>query len=266
MPYAEVNDIRVYYEQAGEGEPLLLLHGALGAVDPAVTSGWFALLPVLTARYRAFSVETRGHGRTGNPTGRLSYEQLGADVAAFIERFELAPVHLAGFSDGATIGLALGMARPELLRSLVAVGANYRVDDHLREGMGFFDADVLERDAPDFAAELARRHDAHHHPGYWRELVGQVRQNVEREMVWTEEDLRRIPTPTLLVMGEADFALSLGQMLEMRRAIPNSEMLILNHAAMDGLDNHRVQSTRPEVVGPAMLEFLARHAGGSSSC
>jgi hypothetical protein len=39
MPYAEVNDIRMYYEEQGEGEPLLLLHGALGAVDPAVTSG-----------------------------------------------------------------------------------------------------------------------------------------------------------------------------------------------------------------------------------
>ena len=78
------------------------------------------------------------------------------------------------------------MTRPDLLRSLVAVGANYRVDDHLREGLAFFDADLLERDAPEFAAELVRRHDTHHHPGYWRELVRQVRENVEREMTWTE--------------------------------------------------------------------------------
>ena len=261
MPYAEVNDIRVYYEEAGAGEPLLLLHGALGAVDPAVTSGWFALLPALAGRYRTFSVETRGHGRTDNPAGELSYKQFGEDVAAFIERLELGPVHLAGFSDGATTGLVLGMTRPELLRSLVAVGANYRIDEHLREGLALFDAEMLERESPEFASELARRHDAHHHLGYWRELVGQVRENVEREMVWTEDDLRRIPTPTLLVMGEGDFALSLGQMLEMRRSIPNAEMLILNHAGRDGLDNHRVQSTRPEAVGPVMLEFLARQGG-----
>ena len=82
-------------------------------------------------------------------------------------------------------------------------------------------------------------------------------------MTWTEDDLRRIPTPTLLMMGEADFVLSLGQMLEMRRSIPNSEMLILNHAGMDGLANHRVQFTRADVVGPVMLEFLGRHAGTS---
>ena len=261
MPYAEVNDIRVYYEEDGDGEPLLLLHGALGAVDPAVTSGWFALRPTLAARYRTILLETRGHGRTDNPAGRLSYAQMAADVAAFIEQLDLAPVHLAGASQGGEVGLALGMTRPPLLRSLVCVGANYRVDDHLREGMAFFDAELLERDAPEFAAELARRHDGSHHPGYWRELLRQVRENVETEMAWTEDDLRRIPTPTLLVMGEADAVLSLGQMLEMRRSIPNSEMLILNHAGMDGMANHRVQTTRAGVVGPVMLEFLGRYAG-----
>jgi pimeloyl-ACP methyl ester carboxylesterase len=258
MPYAEVNDIRMYYEEQGEGEPLLLLHGALGAVDPAVTSGWSTLLPTLAARYRTYSLETRGHGRTDNPSGRLSYAQFAADVAAFIATKLLVPAHLAGFSDGATVGLALGMSRPPLLRSLVCVGANYCIDDHLQRGMEFFDAETLDRESPGFAAELARRHDPHHHPGYWRELVGQVRANVEAELDWTEEDLREILVPTLLIIGEADFSVSLEQMLSMRRSIPNSEMLILNHAGMDDLDNHRVQFTRADVVGPVVLEFLDR--------
>jgi pimeloyl-ACP methyl ester carboxylesterase len=261
MPYAAVNDIRLYYEEEGQGEPLLLLHGALGAVDPAVTSGWVSLRPSLAARYRTFSLEHRGHGRTNNPAARLSYAQMAADIAAFVEQLDLAPIHLAGFSDGATLGLVIGMTRPTLLRSLVCVGANYRVDDHLRQGMEFFDAAALERESPEFAAELARRHDAYHYPGYWRDLVEQVRTNVEAELAWTEDDLRRISVPTLLIMGEADFALSLEQMLEMRRSIPTSEMLILNHAGMDGLANHRVQFTRAEVVGPVILDFLDRHAG-----
>lgn len=261
MPYAEVNDIRMYYEAEGQGEPLLLLHGALGAVDPAVTSSWSTLLPSLAARYRTFSLEHRGHGRTDNPAGRLSYAQMTSDIAAFIEQLDLAPTHLAGFSDGATLGLALGMTRPGLLRSLACVGANYCMDDHLRQGMAFFDAETLERESPEFAAELARRHDAHHYPGYWRELVGQVRANVENELDWTEADLRSIPVPTLLIMGEADFSVSLEQMLSMRRSIPRSEMLILNHRGMDGLDNHRVQFTRADVVGPVILDFLDRHAG-----
>ena len=259
MPYASVNDLRMYYEEEGQGEPLMLLHGALGAVDPAVTSGWSALRPALAARYHTFSLEHRGHGRTSNPAGRLSYAQIAEDIAAFVEQLQLAPTHLAGFSDGATLGLVLGMTRPALLRSLVCVGANYRIDDHLRQGMELFDAEALARESPEFAAELARRHDTHHEPGYWRKLVRQVRENVEREMAWTEADLRRIPTPTLLIAGEADFAVSVEQMMEMRRSIPTSEMLLLNYAGMDGLDNHRVQFTRSDVVGPVILDFLARH-------
>jgi hypothetical protein len=54
-------------------------------------------------------------------------------------------------------------------------------------------------------------------------------------------------------------------MLEMRRAIPNSEARFLNHAGLDGLDNHRVQHTRADVVGPVFLDFLARHAGSPAA-
>ncbi len=264
MPYAEVNDIRMYYEEEGQGEPLLLLHGGLGAVDPAVSSSWAALLPALAERYRTVSLEHRGHGRSDNPAGQLSYAQLTDDVAAFITQLDLAPVHLAGASLGGEVGLALGLTRPGLLRSLVCVGANYRVDAPTREALAFFDADVLERDDPAFAAELARRHDGSHAPGYWRELVRQVRAMGEIGLALAEEDLRRIPVPTLLIAGEADPFNGLEQALVMRRCLPQSEVLILNHAELDGMANHRVQYTRPDVVGPVMRGFLERQAGAAA--
>jgi pimeloyl-ACP methyl ester carboxylesterase len=263
MPYATVNDVRLYYEREGQGEPLLLLHGGLGAVDPAVSSSWAALRPSLAERYRTFSLEHRGHGRSNNPASQLSYAQLAEDVAAFIAQLDLAPVHLAGASLGGEVGLALGLTRPALLRSLVCVGANYRVDAPTREALAFFDAEVLERDEPAFAAELARRHDAYHAPGYWRELVRQVRAMAEVGLALSEEDLRRIPVPTLLIAGEIDPFNGLEQALAMRRCIPDSEVLILNHAGLDGMANHRAQYTRPDVVGPVILDFLAR-AGPAS--
>ena len=263
MPYADVNDVRLYYEDEGQGEPLLLLHGGLGAVDPAVSSSWAVLRPALAERYRTVSLEHRGHGRSDNPAGLLAYAQLADDVAAFITRLDLAPIHLAGFSLGGEVGLALGMTRPELLRSLVCVGANYRVDVPTREALAFFDAELLERDDPAFAAELACRHDEFHFPGYWRELVRQVRAMAEVGLALTEEDLRRIPVPTLLIAGETDPFNGLEQALLMRRCIPRSEMLILNHAGLDEMANHRVQYTRPDVVGLVVLDFLRRHEAAS---
>lgn len=276
MPYAEVNDIRMYYEEVGHGEPLLLLHGATGAIGFDAV-GWDALAPVFAARYRVFSIEHRAHGRTNNPAGRLSYAQIAADVAAFVERLDLAPAHLAGFSDGAIVGLALGMARPELLRSLVCVGANYRTDARLvADTNRVYDPPRLERVAPDWVAAMERHHDPHHAPGYWRELIGQLRGMLAVEPAFTAADLGRIPVPTLLIAGEADrFASldrpwtpdemgSLDQVLTMRARIPRSELLILNHAGLDGDAGHAVQHTRTELVGPVILEFLGRHAGPAS--
>ena len=90
MPYAEVNDIRMYYEEAGSGIPLVLLHGATGAIDFHASS-WGGLMPGFAERYRAIHLEHRGHGRTVNPAGRLSYGQIADDVCAFIDQLGLAP-------------------------------------------------------------------------------------------------------------------------------------------------------------------------------
>jgi pimeloyl-ACP methyl ester carboxylesterase len=258
MPYAAVNDIRMYYEEQGQGEPLVLLHGATGAIDFHL-SGWGHLAPAVAERYRAIQIEHRGHGRTNNPAGTLAFDQLAGDVAAFIEQLNLAPTHVAGVSDGGIIALTLAMARPELVRSLVLVGANYTNDEQVQAANASIDPDVFEREHPEFAEMLAGFHDVHHHPGYWRELMEQIKANLAHNPAYTEADLTHIQAPTLLIAGETDPWANLDQMLTMRRAIPHAEMLILNHAGMDELANHTCQYTRADIVGPVVIDFLARH-------
>lgn len=267
MPYAEVNDIHMYYEEQGAGEPLLLLHGGTGAIGFA-RAGWTALAPVLAGAYRTIQVEHRGHGRTNNPAGCISYPRIASDIARFIERLDLAPAHVAGVSDGAIVALELGMTRPELVGALVCVGANYYIDEQCLAASALFDAETIEREHPDFAAALGGYHDPHHHPGYWRELVGQIRDNIAVAPAWTETDLARVVAPTLLIAGERDPWANPDQMLAMRRAIPDAEMLILNHAGTDAMDNHIVQHTRAGVVGQVVVDFLGRRRlewiGGAS--
>jgi pimeloyl-ACP methyl ester carboxylesterase len=139
MPYAAVNDVLLYYEEHGEGDPLVLLHAGLGIVGADVL-GWARLLPAFAMRYRTIQVDLRGHGRSGNPTGRLSGAQLAADVAEFIELLDLTPVHVAGVSMGGCAALTLGMTRPDLLRSLVTVGAFYATDESVRAAAQGLDA------------------------------------------------------------------------------------------------------------------------------
>jgi pimeloyl-ACP methyl ester carboxylesterase len=186
-----------------------------------------------------------------------------SDLAEFIERLDLAPANVAGISDGAVIALGLAMTRTHLVRSLVAVGANYCNDEQVLEANALIDPDALA-EHPEFADALAGFHDTHRHPGYWRELVTCLKNQYATEPNFTEADLARISAPTLLIAGELDPWGNLNQMLAMRRAIPNVEMLILNHAGMDELLNHAVQHTRASIVGPVVLDFLGRHRSDSS--
>ena len=71
---------------------------------------------------------------------------------------------------------------------------------------------------------------------------------------YTEDDLRRIPTPTLLMAGELDLWGNLDQMVTMRRCIPTSELLIVNNGP------HEIQHTHAWMIGPVVLDFLARHS------
>lgn len=258
MPYAEVNDIRMFYEETGTGQPLILMHGGTGGID--AMTGWPRLTGPLARRYHVVSVEHRGHGRTNNPANSLSYALIADDMAKFIEVLGLGPAHLAGVSDGAVVGLALAMARPDLLRSLVCIGAHAYVDDQLASSIAFYDPDHLERHHPAFVEIFQARHDPNAYPGYWRDLVRMVRSTAESELVWTRQDLAGVLTPVLLVYGENDAFVSRRQMLDLRDWLPNSELLILNRAGQDGLTNHIPQHTRSNVVERVMLGFLARHS------
>lgn len=252
MPYASVNGIRMYYEELGDpaAVPLVLMHGATGAID-SPGSGWTDLMPLFAERYRAIHLEHRGHGRTDNPAGELSYAMIASDVCAFIEQLDLVPAHIAGFSDGGITALHIGMTRPDLARTLIAVGPNYLNDDLVIEANRF--AEESNYDDPVAFSEMARLHDRNKPAGAWRELLRQTRANLAVNPAYTLADLAQIPNPTLLMAGEDDLWGNRAQMFAMREAIPNAELLIVNHAG------HTIQDSHPWIVGPTVMDFLARH-------
>jgi len=255
MPYATVNGLHLYYEEQGSGPPLVLLNGAFGTLDePMRGGGWAALRAYLAQRYRVVHVEGRGCGRTANPGGAdaYTYATLAADAAALIEQLGLAPAHVAGFSEGGVVGLGLAVTRPAAVRSVVGVGVNYTNDAKTAAGLAGLEPGRLEQQAPAFAADLARRHDPHHAPGYWRDLLRWVIAANTVAPAYAVEDLRRIRVPTLWIAGEDDPWFELDQPLAMKRHIPGAELLLVNHAG------HGPQQTHPHLVGPAIADFLTR--------
>jgi pimeloyl-ACP methyl ester carboxylesterase len=257
MPSASVNGLRLYYEEQGSGPPLVLLNGATLTLDEPGRGGWATLRPMLAQRYRVVHVEGRGHGRTDSPGGGASYTlpALAADVGALIEQLGLAPAHVAGFSHGALVALELAFAPAGVVRSVIGIGANYTVDAKSAAGYQRLDPDRVERESPAWAADLARRHDPHHAPGHWRDLLRWIVASETAPRSYAAGDLARIAVPTLWIAGEDDQWFELDQLLTLKAGVPGAEILVINHAG------HNAQTTHPHLVGPAILDFLSRHDG-----
>ncbi|HSI97677.1 MAG TPA: alpha/beta hydrolase [Gaiellaceae bacterium] len=255
MPYAHVDDLQMYYEALGpsEGVPVVLLHGAGGTIDDPV-GGWMVLAPSFADDFRVIVVEHRGHGRTNNPAGSMTFEQIADDVAELVDQLGLGSVHVAGISDGGVVALDCALRRPEMTRTVTAVGANYCVHDGIRAFAATLDPDALELASPEAAAEFARRHDRGEYAGYWKDLLRHIVANNIANPAWSEADLRRIRCPTLLIAGEDDPFATAEQMATMKRAIPGAEWLVVNHAG------HPVHFEFPEIVGPRILDFLLRNS------
>src|SRR5215468_3218016 len=114
--YATVNGLRMYYETRGEGEPLVLLHGAFGlAMD----------LPALAKNRRVIAVELQGHGHTADIDRPLSVEQMADDTAALLKELKIERADFFGYSMGGVVALGVAIRHPSLVRKLAINGSHY---------------------------------------------------------------------------------------------------------------------------------------------
>ncbi len=112
MSYVDANGVHTYYEEHGSGDPLLLLlHGGLVDGDSFAQQ-----TPVFAEHYRVIVPDRRGHGRTPDVEGPISYELMADDTIAFMEALGTGPAHLVGWSDGGNVGLLVAIKRPDLVR------------------------------------------------------------------------------------------------------------------------------------------------------
>ena len=113
-----VNNTTLYYEKAGGGAPLILLHGN------GETHAIFDKAADLLARYfTVYTPDTRGHGAS-SPVSEYHYQDMASDVICFIQALGLARPILYGFSDGGITALLVAQQRPDLVSRVIASGAN----------------------------------------------------------------------------------------------------------------------------------------------
>ena len=118
MPTATVNGIELHYREAGEGFPIVLVHGYTGN-----SRNWALTIPALAERFRTVSVDLRGHGRSAKPLRAEDYtaDAMAEDVYGLIGHLGIKECFLAGHSMGGMVAQHLILAHPEPFRALILV-------------------------------------------------------------------------------------------------------------------------------------------------
>jgi pimeloyl-ACP methyl ester carboxylesterase len=229
--YAPINGLQMYYEIHGSGEPLVLLHGAFGAIDL-----WGPILTTLAQNQQVIAVEFQGHGHTADIIDRpLSYEQMADDVAALLDHLGIAQADVVGYSMGGTTGLQLAIRHPELVRKLVAVSANFSSDGYYPELLMGLQMMTPEIFAGTPQEEAYVRHAPN--PEDFPVLV-EKQKVLPQDYAWPVEDVAGITAPTLVVIGDSDVvrpehAVDLFRLLgggvpaDLTGSLPNARLAIL---------------------------------------
>jgi pimeloyl-ACP methyl ester carboxylesterase len=213
--YANVNGIRMYYEVYGPSSapPLLLIHGNGG-------SGRSMRCQVEHFRqnYRVIIADSRYHGRTSNGDKPLTYELMAEDYAALLRHLKLDSVYSIGQSDGAIITLLMAINHPQTLKKGIAMAPNLRPDSSALYG---YIVRSVKKDLDSLSRLVSS---GNKDPLLLREQVYYKLMNEHPNIPATA--LSRIKVPILLMSADGD-AITLEHIVEMYRAIPKANLLVL---------------------------------------
>jgi pimeloyl-ACP methyl ester carboxylesterase len=240
--YADVNDIKVYYEVYGAGEPLLLLHGNGGSIQ-----NFEYQIPELSQHFKVVAVDSRAQGKSTDSGQEITYALMASDMSALIDKLQLGSVYVVGWSDGGNVGLELAFAHPQQVKKLVTFGANYTHENLMAPP----DNITMDPNDPRLVktTQLLKKY-----KGRTDQLSPAVRKKLDELMEkypnFTVEQLKQIKIPALVVVGDRD-AINIDQTISLFKSLPHSQLFIVPGAS------HLVPVEQPGFVNSAVIKFLS---------
>ncbi|PJR12940.1 alpha/beta fold hydrolase [Sinorhizobium meliloti] len=249
----KVNGMEMYYEVSGEGDPLIVLHGAYMNI-PSMG----AIIPKLAETHKVYAIEFQGHGRTTDIDRPITYPNLADDVAAFMDAVKIEKADVFGYSMGAAAGLQLAIRHPEKVNKLAAASVAYDAQGWQPAFKAFIPQMSVEMFVNMPFAEDYRKLAAN--PDGFPELVRKLIALEKEPMAW-EADVRALKTPVLIITGDADVAtlehsvalfrlLGGGVMGDMGKPLPASRLAVLPATS------HTAVISQPELLHAFVEPFL----------
>ena len=260
MPYAISEGTRIYWEESGTGEPLLLIMG-LGYSHEM----WHRTRPVVSAHYRTILFDNRGVGKSDVPQGAYSIAQIADDTAAVLDAAGVANAHVFGLSMGGMIAQEFALKYPERVNRLVlgctacggrnSIPAAQNVLDVVMARAGMTPEEGAEAMVPYIYDNSTPRERIEEDLAIRRRCyptaAGYMGQ-VQAILAWTSFDrLAGIRAPTLIIHGDTDQLVPPGNAPILAEAIAGSGLAMLPHAS------HLFVTDQPDASHRAVLTFLS---------
>jgi pimeloyl-ACP methyl ester carboxylesterase len=263
------NGINIHYLEAGQGAPLVLLHGGVVSTNPIWTGvpiAYASHMARLSDSFRVIAPDTRGAGRTVHSGGTVTFDLLADDVAGLIDALSLDRPLVAGFSEGGITATILGIRPPGSVRAIANHAGYDAFDPHatfpatMRQMLGG-SPDATEPN-PDAAArsfsqssemqavfELMKAdEDSGQGKDHWKEYLRLAFHRLTSPHGYTTQDLGAITVPTLILVGDRDEFCSVEEGVRAYGALTHGEFAVAPNTS------HII--TPPLVQ--LMVEFLER--------
>lgn len=256
---AEVNGTRLFYEEAGKGRSLVLVHG--GLVDSRL---WDDQFKEFAKHYRVIRYDLRGFGRSAYPTGPFSHVD---DLYALLKFLKVDRCSMVGLSLGSMIASDFTLEHPEMIDRLILTSPGLRGSTAPRNERARAVYKIAETEGRDKAINAWMENDffasgRQNNPTYEERMRAMLRDNYKTwgptptTIVWnwpkrlTEERLGEIKVPTLVIIGDKDAPSILVNAAVYESKIPGARKIV-----MGGVSHHLVME-KPKEYNRIVLDFL----------
>jgi pimeloyl-ACP methyl ester carboxylesterase len=263
MPHQTVNGIKIYYEEQGKGEPLILINGLAFPMDL-----WFAQIQELSKDFRVIALDNRGIGQSDKPDEECSIAIMAADAVGLLKALGIEKAHVAGLSMGGFISQEIALSYPSMVNRLILIATGMGGPRSLLLGKPFWDkvtvaikglppqqiyrTDLTLMAAPGFAEK---------HPDILDQAVqlrmknpqplhGFVRQYVACSAFDINERAQNISQPTLIILGKDDPLFPIPLAEDYSKKLPKAKMIVYENCG------HAIHLEKADQLSRDMREFL----------
>jgi len=242
-----INGKNIYYEEYGQGTPLLLLSG--GGINRSIRD-FGKCIPELSKHYRVIAPDTPGQGRS-EQTDSLSYDLLTDFMSKLIDSLKIDSGYVMGWSDGAIVSLLLADRREDKIKKAIAVGANNGMRGFaLPEG---FSLDSIRPPTMEYWASYNKKDIEWYNTLIpkkdWRKVFSSMNKMVYKKEYFPMSVYDGINIPVMILIGDRDM-ISIEHGLEMNKLIKNSQYCVLPNTT------HEVFNEKPDLITKIAIDFF----------